>query len=77
MPVVYGEIVLTVNNSGNRFSVSRNWSRILTVDGNQSYNVSSNTTPAHKKYVDDAISAKVGNISTILETLTTVSEVSK
>ena len=71
------EIVLTVNNSGNRFSVSRNWSRILTVDGNQSYNVSSNTTPANKKYVDDAISAQVGNISTILETLTTVSEVSK
>ena len=71
------EIVLEVNNSGNRFSVSRKWSRILTVDGNQSYNVSSNTTPAHKKYVDDAISAQVGNISTILETLTTVSEVSK
>lgn len=51
------EIVLRINNSGNRFSVSRSWSQILTVNGNQSYNVSNNNTPANKKYVDDAIAA--------------------
>ena len=56
------EIVLYINNSGNRFSVSRSWSQILTVNGNQSYNVNTNNTPAHKKYVDDAITTAIEGI---------------
>ena len=50
---------------------------LLSPNNGYSYNVTDDYNPAHKKYVDDAISAQVGNINTILETLTTVSEVSK
>lgn len=46
-------------------------------DNEYGYSVTKDYHPAHKKYVDNAIAAQVGNISTILETLTTVSEVSE
>lgn len=46
---------------------------LLSIGNTQSYSVSSDYIPAHKKYVDDSISNTVGNINTILATLTTPS----
>lgn len=58
-------------------SITRKEIGLLTMGNTKSYTVSSNYNPAHKKYVDDAISTAIGDISTILSTLTTVSEVSE
>lgn len=38
------------------------------------YPVSNDYTPAHKKYVDDAVATALGDVNTILATLTTVTE---
>lgn len=46
---------------------------LLSIGNTQSYSVSSDYIPAHKKYVDDSISNTVGSINTILATLTTPS----
>lgn len=46
---------------------------VLTKTNTSSYTPTANYHPATKKYVDD----QVGNINTVLATLTTVSEVSK
>ena len=47
--------------------------KLLTIDNTTSYTPTSDYNPATKKYVDD----QVGNINTVLATLTTVSEVTK
>ena len=61
--------------STNTFSLSTRY--LLTSDNTSSYNVTSNYQPAHKLYVDTAISTAVGDINTILATLTTVEEVAE
>ena len=71
-----GKIVVN-HASGTNITMSSTPSVDLQKDNKLSYDVTHNYHPAHKKYVDDAIAAQVGNISTILETLTTVSEVSE
>ena len=61
-------VELRVNDLGHNFTVSRSWSKMLTVDGNELYNVSNRSTPAHKKYVDDAIAAiDIPEVKTIEE----------
>lgn len=62
------DVIETLNTS-----LSANDSRLLTGDNETAYTPTLDYHPATKKYVDDAI----GDISTILSTLTTVSEVSE
>lgn len=45
---------------------------VLMRNNTQSYTPTANYHPATKKYVDDSITAAVGNISTVLSSLTTV-----
>lgn len=47
--------------------------RALTTTNNSYYTPSSDHNPATKKYVDDSITSAVGNINTVLATLTTPS----
>jgi hypothetical protein len=46
---------------------------VITIGNTVAYNVNNDYNPAHKKYVDDSISNAIGNINTILATLTTPS----
>ena len=48
-------------------------SNYLAKDNTTSYTPTSDYNPATKKYVDDSIAAAVGNINTVLATLTTPS----
>lgn len=48
---------------------------ILSINNTKSYTPSNDYNPASKKYVDDKVSTEIGNINTILATLTTVEEV--
>lgn len=56
-----------------RFSVSTMYDldSFIAKNNTNSYNVTNDYNPAHKKYVDDSISSAVGDIETILTTLTT------
>ena len=56
-----------------KVSMAANGGRILSTNNTAEFTPTSNYHPATKKYVDDSI----GDISTILSTLTTVSEVSE
>lgn len=84
------ELLIGTHNFKFNFSIKRgiNWGgeinetiwlyrksmNLLTTDNNQEYAVNANYHPAHKKYVDDTIAAQIGDINTILATLTEVSE---
>ena len=48
-----------------------NTKQYLSMSNNTSYTPTGNYNPATKKYVDDKISTQIGNINTILATLTT------
>lgn len=74
------EIWWETDESGN-YSITRintpnyrnsNW--FLSVNNNNSYTPTSNYNPATKKYVDDSISSALGDVNSILATLTTVEE---
>lgn len=67
-----GDIYYYMPSSGNSHLVIR-YDKMLMTDNTKPYTPSGDYNPATKKYVDD----QVGNINTILATLTTVSEVTK
>ena len=67
-----GNIYYYMPSSGNSHLVIR-YDKMLMTDNTKPYTPSADYNPATKKYVDD----QVGNINTVLATLTTVSEVTK
>ena len=66
------EASITVNSLSNNFNCSTKALTFLKTDNTTSYSVSKDYNPAHKKYVDDSINEKIGEINTILATLTEV-----
>lgn len=68
------EVSMRVNQNNLPIYYSSKALTFLKSDNTTSYSVSNNYNPAHKKYVDDSINEKIGEINTILATLTEVSE---
>lgn len=58
-------------------SMSPNKYQALTTNNTTAYIPTTDYHPATKKYVDDTVSSALGDISTVLSTLTTVSEVTE
>lgn len=54
------------------YLMNANVSQVLHIGNTKAFIPTSNYHPANKKYVDDSITAAVGNISTVLSSLTTV-----
>jgi len=51
--------------------------KVLTTRNSRSFTPTDDYHPVHKKYVDDSIASALGDINTVLSTLTTVNEVNE